>query len=108
LNSVWGEYFSMSKWWEKHKQTPPILLANCNNAAVLADMVSDSNTITPAQEWAFETTAHRGNFSITRMTKKGITIFFASGGKKMLAVNLLFLILPIHVLDHTVMVQQLF
>jgi len=34
----------------KHKQTPPILLANYGNAAVLADMVSDSNTITPAQE----------------------------------------------------------
>jgi len=50
----------MSKWWEKHKQTPPILLANCDNAAVLADMVSDSNTITPAQEQAFETTAHGG------------------------------------------------
>jgi len=50
LNSVQGGYFAMSKWWEKHKQTPPILLANCDNAAVLADMVSDSNTITPAQE----------------------------------------------------------
>jgi hypothetical protein len=50
----------MSKWWEKHKQTPPILLANCDNAAVLADMVSDSNTITPAQERAFESTACGG------------------------------------------------
>jgi hypothetical protein len=50
LNNVWGGYFAMSKWWEKHKQTPSILLANCNNAAVLADMVFDSNTIAPAQE----------------------------------------------------------
>jgi len=56
LNSVWGGYFGMSKWWEEHKQTPPILLANHDNAAVLADMVSDSNTITPAQEQAFEST----------------------------------------------------
>jgi hypothetical protein len=48
------------------------------------------------------------HFSITRMTKKGITIFFASDGKKMLAVNLLFLIHPIHILDHTVMVQLQF
>jgi hypothetical protein len=38
----------MSKWWKKHGQTPPILLANHDNAAVLADMVSDSNTIIPA------------------------------------------------------------
>ena len=60
LNSVWGGYIAMSKWWEEHKQTPPILLANCDNAAVLADMVSDSNTITPAQERAFETTACGG------------------------------------------------
>jgi hypothetical protein len=48
------------------------------------------------------------HFSITRMTNKGITIFFASSGEKMLAVNLLFLIHPIHVLDHTVMVQLQF
>jgi len=60
LNSVWGGYFAMSRWWEEHKQTPPILLANHDNAAVLADVASDSNTITPAQEWAFETTACGG------------------------------------------------
>jgi hypothetical protein len=48
------------------------------------------------------------HFSITRMTKKGIIIFFASGGEKMLAVNLLFLIHPIHVLDYTVIVQLQF
>jgi hypothetical protein len=49
LNSVRSGYFAMSKWWEKHKQTPPILLANRDNAAVLADMVSDSNvtSVTP-------------------------------------------------------------
>jgi len=35
LNGVWGGYFAMSKWWEKHKQKPSILFANCNNAAVL-------------------------------------------------------------------------
>ncbi|KAF8224585.1 hypothetical protein L208DRAFT_1191771, partial [Tricholoma matsutake] len=39
LNSVQGGYIAMSKWWEEHKQTPPILLANCDNAAVLADML---------------------------------------------------------------------
>jgi hypothetical protein len=66
LNSVRGGYFAMSKWWEKHKQTPPILLANRDNAAVLADMVSDSNTITPAQERAFESTA-RGGIKATQL-----------------------------------------
>ena len=60
LNSVWGGYFAMSRQWEEHKQTPPILLANHDNAAVLADVASDSNTITLAQEQAFETTAHGG------------------------------------------------
>src|ERR1700676_2075136 len=52
LNSVRGGYFAMSKWWEEQKQTPPILLANRDNAAVLADLASDSNSITPAQEQA--------------------------------------------------------
>ena len=60
LNSVQGGYFAMSKWWEEHKQTPPTPLANHDNAAVLADLVPDSNTITPAQEQAFKNTAHRG------------------------------------------------
>jgi len=50
LNSVQSGYFVMSKWWKKHKQMPPILLTNHDNAAVLADMVSNSNTVTPAQE----------------------------------------------------------
>jgi len=49
-----------SNWWEEHKQTPPTPLANCDNAAVLADLVPDSNTITPAQEQAFENTACGG------------------------------------------------
>jgi hypothetical protein len=56
----------MSRWWEEHKQTPPILLANRDNAAVLADVASNSNTITPAQEWAFETTA-RGGIKATQL-----------------------------------------
>jgi hypothetical protein len=50
----------MSRWWEEHKQTPHILLANHDNAAVLADVAFNNNTITPVQEWAFETTAHGG------------------------------------------------
>jgi len=42
------------------QQTPPTPLANHDNAAVLADLVPDSNTITPAQEQAFENTQCRG------------------------------------------------
>jgi len=34
--------------------------STCKYVAVLADMVSDSNTITLVQEQAFETTAHGG------------------------------------------------
>jgi hypothetical protein len=60
LNSVQDGYFAMSRWWKEHKQIPPILLANCDNAAVLADVASNNNTIIPAQEQAFETTAHGG------------------------------------------------
>jgi hypothetical protein len=60
LNSVWGRYFAMSRWWNEHKQTPLILLANCDNTAVLANVASNSNKITSAQQQAFQTTACEG------------------------------------------------
>jgi len=116
LNSVWSGYFAMSKWWEstsKHLlfylQIMAMLLFlliwyliviqshQHKNEHLKLQCVKESKQL----NWQV-------HFSITRMTKKGITIFFTSGGENMLAVNSLFLIHPTCVLGCTVMVQLLF
>jgi hypothetical protein len=58
LNTVRGGYAAMAAWWinQKSDVTPPILLANKDNAAVIADITPNQDGVTPAQERAFEST----------------------------------------------------
>ena len=66
LNSVRGGYAAMAAWWEANEIAGPILLANRDNAVVLAETLSSQNTVTPAQERAFEMTA-RGGIKTTQL-----------------------------------------
>ena len=67
LNTVWGGYAAMMKWWNENKVEPPILLANRDNAAVLKELESGSdNVATPAQQRAFEMTS-RGGVKTTQL-----------------------------------------
>jgi len=60
LNSVHGGYAAIASWWKKNNISGPVLLANQDNAAVLAETSSTQNVVTPAQEHAFEMTACGG------------------------------------------------
>ena len=59
LNSVSGGNTSMMAWWAENNITPPILLANRDNAAVLNNLDSLDN-LTPAEQHALESTTRGG------------------------------------------------
>jgi len=88
LNVFGRGYFAMSKWWEEHKQTPPTHLQTMTMPAS-GGIWYWCVTITPAQGWwasrnqalqRIQSNSMAGARSITRITKKGITIFFLLGG----------------------------
>jgi hypothetical protein len=56
----------MAGYWSKHNLTPPVLLANKDNKAVLKTYNPDSNTVTPEQEHALENTS-RGGVKATKI-----------------------------------------
>ena len=60
LNTVKAGYAEMSTWWEENDVTPPVLLANRDNAAVLKEASLNQGDLTPAQERAFQMTARGG------------------------------------------------
>src|SRR3954451_23780862 len=60
LNTVRGGNAAMMAWWGENGVTPPVLLANKDNAAVLKDLLPDSNTVMPAQERALEKSTRGG------------------------------------------------
>ena len=57
LNTVKAGHSEMAVWWDENGVTPPILLANRDNAAVLKEVSNDQDVVTPGQECAFEMTA---------------------------------------------------
>jgi len=59
LNSVSGGNTSMMAWWAENNITPPILLANRDNAAVLNNLDS-LDDLTPAEQHALESTTRGG------------------------------------------------
>ena len=59
-NSVKGGAQAMAAWWDEAGVKGPILLANRDNKAVLKNINPDSDVLTPAEERAFEVTAHGG------------------------------------------------
>jgi hypothetical protein len=61
LNTVRGGYTSMLQWYQKNKREPqPILLANRDNAPVLADITSEDDIESGVQARAFEMTGRGG------------------------------------------------
>src|SRR6266487_2756163 len=66
LNSVRGGNASMMAWWDANGEKGPVLLANRDNAAVIKDKAPDSDTVTPAQQQAFEMTT-RGGIKATKL-----------------------------------------
>ena len=59
LNSVSGGNTPMMTWWTENDVTPPILLANRDNAAVLNNLDS-LDDLTPAEQHALESTTRGG------------------------------------------------
>jgi hypothetical protein len=59
LNSVSGGNAPMMAWWAENGVTPPILLANRDNAAVLNNLDSPDD-LTPAEQHALESTTRGG------------------------------------------------
>ena len=59
LNSVSGGNTPMMAWWAENDVTPPILLANRDNAAVLNNLDS-LDDLTPAEQHALESTTQGG------------------------------------------------
>jgi hypothetical protein len=59
LNSVSGGNTPMMAWWAENDVTPPILLANRDNAAVLNNLDS-LDDLTPAEQHALESTTRGG------------------------------------------------
>jgi len=60
LNTVHGGNAAMMAWWKEHNVSGPVLLANRDNAAVLSDLGTTSDTVTPAQERALDMTTCGG------------------------------------------------
>src|SRR5579859_293401 len=60
LNTVRGGNISMMAWWKENNITPPVLLANRDNAAVLKDHSSNTDIAGPAVERALEMTTRGG------------------------------------------------
>ena len=60
LNTVKAGYVEMATWWEEHKITGPVLLANRDNAAVLKEVPTEEDEMTPAQRHAFDVTSKGG------------------------------------------------
>ncbi len=55
LNTVWGGYAAMEKWWEENHIKGPVLLANRDNDMVLEERnqaIADGDEVTPTQEQA--------------------------------------------------------
>jgi hypothetical protein len=48
LNTVCGGNAAMMAWWKEHDVPGPVLLANRDNAAVLSDSGTTSDTVTSA------------------------------------------------------------
>ena len=59
LNSVSGGNTPMMTWWTENDVTPPILLANRDNAAVLNNLDS-LDDLTPPEQHALESTTRGG------------------------------------------------
>jgi hypothetical protein len=63
LNTVRGGYTAMAQWWSENNLDGPVLLANRDNAPVIQESysrIAHGDTITLAQERAFEQTARGG------------------------------------------------
>ncbi|RXW14912.1 hypothetical protein EST38_g10937 [Candolleomyces aberdarensis] len=61
LNTVRGGYTSMVQWYQEHESEPqPILLANRDNAPVLAEITTEGDIENEVQARAFEMTGRGG------------------------------------------------
>ena len=58
LNTVWGGYAAVMRWWLENDIEPPVLLANHDNAAILDGVASEGDVETAVQAQAFEKTSH--------------------------------------------------
>ena len=67
LNTVKAGYVEMATWWEEHKITGPVLLANRDNAAVLKEVPTEEDEMTPAQRRAFDVTSKGGVKATTQI-----------------------------------------
>ena len=56
LNTVQGGYAAVTKWWLENDVEPPILLANCDNAAILDSVTLEGDVETAVQAQAFDKT----------------------------------------------------
>jgi hypothetical protein len=48
LNTVCGGYAAVMGWWGENNIEPPVLLANCDNAAILDGITLEGNIDTEA------------------------------------------------------------
>jgi hypothetical protein len=60
LNTVKGGNSVMMAWWAENDIPGPILLANKDNAAVLANKAATSDTVTPVEQRALDVTTRGG------------------------------------------------
>ena len=60
LNTVCGGNSAMMAWWKEHNVSGPVLLVNRDNAVILNDCDTTSDTVTPAQERALDITTCGG------------------------------------------------
>ena len=66
LNTVRGGNTAMMSWWQDNNITPPVLLANRDNAAVLTDLPENMESANAIQERAFHATS-RGGVKTTQL-----------------------------------------
>ena len=93
LNTVWGGYVAMKKWWKEHHVEGPVLLANWDNDMVLEERnqaIVHGDEVTPAQEQALNRST-RGAIKTAQIAgaifnhkddKKGHHDFFRDWWKK--------------------------
>ncbi len=66
LNTVRGGNIAMMAWWEENNVSPPVLLANRDNAAVLKENIASLDQMNAVQERAVKMTS-RGGIKTTQL-----------------------------------------